>query len=419
VLTQQCVLGQSYHNTVTYLYGLNLLHSFYLSSARTILHLVSNPQCLASMQNNPDDVSELPNVQQPPPPAQAPNPPAAPAVPQGPQAIPNATGPQANQFVTAVLANLLTNPAALGDLASHLQPLLAANPPQSSVQTQAVPSSGAPLHSFLGKMPLSLPSKFKGQKDYDVRSFIRSLDRYFAITALPEQYYALVAATLLEGSPLRLWESQLSYCEASNLPVTYALFKEFISKNYETLLPAHKFRAQYKALKQTGSVSDFVRELKRLVHELNDTPMKPSEFDIVEKFLDGLKGGPKNYCEINAPQGWWTESEPLFDKAIHYEINHSTISGQISSVVAQQQGSYPVRNGRAPFRGRGRGRGLGGRFQPRYHPYAPPQATGRNPRIPADRWGLRISRGECGYCGRPNHKSWDCTDRDHDSRMGF
>lgn len=380
------------------------------------------------MQNNPADLP-LPSGSVPPPGVAAEQPPPVPTqnaqpAPAPPVVIPNATGPEANQLVTAVLANLLTNPQAMGNLASHLQPHLSSAQNSSQAlthaQAHAGPSAGAPLHAFLGKMPLSLPSKFKGQKDYDVKSFLRSLDRYFTITALPEQYYALVAATLLEGSPLRLWESQLSDYEASNVPVTFALFKEFMNKNYETLLPAHRFRAQYKSLKQTGSVSDFVRELKRLIHELNDTPMKPSEFDIVEKFLDGLKSGPKSYCEINAPQGWWTESEPLFDKALHYEINNSTVSGhaaQLNNTVAQLNGGAPGRGGRTPFRGRGRGRS--GRFQPRFHPYAPAPTPGRNPRIASERWNPRIARGECGYCGRSNHHSWECTDRNHDARMGF
>ena len=51
---------------------------------------------------------------------------------------------------------------------------------------------------------------------------------------------------------------------------TFEEFKNCLMKYYCTKLQVRELRDQYENLKQTGSVIDFVRETKRLIHELAD-----------------------------------------------------------------------------------------------------------------------------------------------------
>ncbi len=220
-------------------------------------------------------------------------------------------------------------------------------------------------------------------------------------------------------APQRLWEAKLCEYEAKATPITFELFSESMMKFYDTLIPARKFRQEFKSLTQTGTVSHFVREMKRVVHELSDTPMYVVPSDVIEKFIDGLKPAAKKYVEDMAPPGWWTESEALFDKALNYEmnINASTSRGDTGQINAMAMGAYPQAQPR-PQRGNGRQR-----YNPRFQPSGRPQAqrfqppNPGNPRIDRALWQQRIQAGACGYCARKNHSSWECTDRHHDSRI--
>jgi hypothetical protein len=76
-----------------------------------------------------------------------------------------------------------------------------------------------------------------------------------------------------------------------------------------------------------------VRDLQTLVHELDDTPMQPSEGDIINRFLTGLKPAPRKYCEDNAPETWWIDSDSLFNKAMHFEMNQNASTPMTATPV--------------------------------------------------------------------------------------
>ena len=77
---------------------------------------------------------------------------------------------------------------------------------------------------------------------------------------------------------------------------------------------------------------------KMIVLDINDTPMKASSGDIIDRFIDGLKPAPKKYVEDNAPVGWWTILGTLFDKALHFEVNSNASLGNTGRINAMAMG---------------------------------------------------------------------------------
>jgi hypothetical protein len=224
---------------------------------------------------------------------------------------------------------------------------------------------GPPLNvpkAIFGKLPLKAPNSFNGGPDSDVRTFLRVLERYFTLSQVPEHLWGTYATTFLDGKPLGLWETRMDISSAQGVAVTFTLFKELMMKFYDTLLPARRHRQEFNAIKQKDSISSFVRDLQTLVHELNDTPMQPSEGDIINRFLTGLKPAPRKYCEDNAPETWWIESDSLFNKAMHFEMNQNASTPMTTTPVTGNHNLQVIPGNNPVNRGRGRGRGGPGRF---------------------------------------------------------
>ena len=74
-------------------------------------------------------------------------------------------------------------------------------------------------------------------------------------------------------------------------------------------------------LSQTGSLLSFIREFKRLIQQLHDTPRMPSSGGIIERCLEGLQAPTANYLNKQAPVDWRSDLETSIDKALHDEIN--------------------------------------------------------------------------------------------------
>ena len=211
-----------------------------------------------------------------------------------------------------------------------------------------------------------------------------------------------------------LWEREIeAYKVAGEFDMTqlptFQAFKIVMLKYYDTFLPARTARKEYDAISQKTTVAAFVRELASVTQELRDTPFEPSQGDVILKFLNGLKSAARKYCEDNAPEGWWTELDPLVEKALHHEVNQSasstahqnTFRAAVNTHVARGRGRgrFGQVRGRGPARGQGRGGGGGrGNFRPYlgvqnqfYAPRGPPP-----PRF-------------CSVCGSPGHLVTQCT----------
>jgi hypothetical protein len=249
------------------------------------------------------------------------------------------------------------------------------------------------LHNYLSKVQPPQPDKFSGGTR-DVAAFIRSVERYFQLAPhIPTDKQAIWATSWLRDEPLRIWEAEMQVKADANQTCSLKDFKDFLLKHYDNLLPARQFKQQFRELKQTGSVSEYTRSMKRLIYELKGTPMEVSPGDIVDRYIEGLKPAARKYVQTNAPENWWTDPDQLFSKALHYEINISAATtsdapAQFNSQLPQpphgapstagrgfgggrgRRGGFTGRGNRAPrggggFRGRGRGTG-------RYSPYSRP-----------------------------------------------
>ena len=130
------------------------------------------------------------------------------------------------------------------------------------------------IHQYLGKVQPPSPDKFSGLSNEDVGAFVRSVERYFQLMpSIPEDQHAIWAMSWLRDEPLRLWEAEFKRKTDANQPCSLQDFRTFLLKRYDTLLPTRQFKQQYCELKQTGTVIEFTRAMKRLIYELNDTPV--------------------------------------------------------------------------------------------------------------------------------------------------
>ena len=160
-------------------------------------------------------------------------------------------------------------------------------------------------------------------------------------------------------------------------------------------------------------------------------------------FLNGLKADARKYVEDNAPEGWWTDPQSLFDKALQYEVNQNsklakvqqqpridTTQVKIRQVRAKSRerstnnGKRPVYTGSQGYgqqnMGRGAGRGRGPIAGPSRAPMAsygrgrnmvwPPKMYG--PIVPQQLRESRINAGLCLTCGADPHSYSECTQRE-------
>ena len=120
----------------------------------------------------------------------------------------------------------------------------------------------------------------------------------------------------------QLWQLEFDDLERTHgvRSVTWEQFDAFMQQSYGSLLPAHEARDRYDALRQTGTVSDFVREMRQSVHELKGTPLHSGGSVIVD-FMSKLKPEVRRFVIDNAPVGWWSDVKDLHEKALTVELN--------------------------------------------------------------------------------------------------
>ena len=212
----------------------------------------------------------------------------------------------------------------------------AAQPEPIDVEAPQEQGTGQlPVHPVpLAKIPIAQPEKFSGDKG-DVHLFLRNLRRYFDATGLDPNLWGKFAGQFLVGKALKFWDVKLMEFERRNESPTFTAFDTALSAHFGNVLPVHETRMRYEALKQKGSVSDFVRELSQLYSELHGTPMAPSEYDVISHFLRNMKPSVQKYLTTNAPRDWWKDASAIFDKAMQFELN--TMSAQKHCLPVDEQ----------------------------------------------------------------------------------
>lgn len=70
-------------------------------------------------------------------------------------------------------------------------------------------------------------------------------------------------------------------------------------------------------------MTQYVTDMKFALKSLQSSVLKPSEGDVIIRFIKGLKDDVKSYVLDNAPPDWWSSSASLFQKALQNAQNHA------------------------------------------------------------------------------------------------
>ncbi len=173
------------------------------------------------------------------------------------------------------------------------------------------------------RLALKAPETFRAGQD--VRQWLVKIENHLELSGIYPEYQAKCAAQFLDDEPLRTWQAESSSMRREGKAATFEEFKNCLMKYYCTKLQVRELRDQYENLKQTGSVIDFVRETKRLIHELaDDETFAIGKGEAITNFLKHVKEPVRNYLYEHAPKpDWWREPEELFEAAHHYELNEN------------------------------------------------------------------------------------------------
>jgi len=257
------------------------------------------------------------------------------------------------------------------------------------------------LSRFLSRVKLGQPEKWEDvSKDSDVRQFLRSVKRYFELNGLPERLWGLYATTFLKGKALDLWELEFEEVEQNEgaHAVTWGRFEQFMLQSYGSLLPVREARDRYDKLQQTGSVADFVRNMRQAVRELQGSVLHPGGSVIID-FIAKLKPEVRSYVQNNAPEGWWTSISPVYKKALQFEMNQRA-AVHVKGAVNENPHAKPHVSselGKRPAEGKVEKKSA-----------KKQKANGKEVFTPKKKWMARKREGRCLRCGQPGHVMAEC-----------
>ena len=129
----------------------------------------------------------------------------------------------------------------------------------------------------------------------------------------------------------KTWECELTSLESRLQIPSWEAFEKCMMEFYGSQVPARTNRLRYKNTKQTSSVNAYVQAIRAAVQTLIATSMAPSDADIIEHFIEGLKAPVRTYVEEHAPQGYYKLPSEVYSKAIQYEQNHAISEGTFKS----------------------------------------------------------------------------------------
>ena len=294
----------------------------------------------------------------------------------------------------------------------------ASSPVRLGMDLDPTPAQAAVSHGDRGvftsrpeRIAISDPEKFSGSKNMDIRMWLKTLQRFFQDKNQPIAMYGRFAGHWLSGNALSLWECELNDLSDSGLSPTWDMFKETMISYYGTVIPAREQRAKYLKCVQSGRVMDFVTELIVIIQTLKSTDFAPSPMDVVEHFINGLKADVTKYVEDNAPQGWWTDPKPLYEKAIPYEVNQHSHATKIQAMPRVHNTVFKSLKSRKSFAGKGPARLPMARpapVVPVSHQVAAPPALRDLRDIPQILKAQRMGARECLVCGDKNHLATYC-----------
>ena len=145
-----------------------------------------------------------------------------------------------------------------------------------------------------------MPDRFSGEGTHDVHLFPRQLRRYWTSVKFAQSIWGTTAVQFVSGKALKMWDANLTEFEVLMTLPTFEDFENVWHAAFGSKLTAHEVRVKWENLKKTSSLSDLVREERRLLFEMANTPFAP-EFDVCSHFLKVIKKDVSHFLAQNAP----------------------------------------------------------------------------------------------------------------------
>lgn len=274
------------------------------------------------------------------------------------------------------------------------------------------------------KPSLLKPPKFwEGDSDGPIRGWLTSVAHWLTMNKVPRQDAVGTAANYLRGKAQAYWFSMVdSLRGAGKDPTSWDVFRDTMVLAYGAIDPEYVARTKIDALRQTGSVESYVRDMQLLFAELIHNPM--NEADKVHKFFTGLNPALAMRTQVDpATSERWT----TFAAAAQFVIKQD-ILWQASKVLTKSAKSPPappaagctgeIRGGgihRQPFKRQGRrpgknngktsGNGGSGTVGAGGSGGAGTSTARRPSKEQRELW---FKEGKCLLCGHPDHKKAEC-----------
>lgn len=263
------------------------------------------------------------------------------------------------------------------------------------------------------KHNLLKPPKFweGAEADGSIRGWLTSVAHWLNMMTVPPADAVGTAANYLRGKAQAFWFSMVDTLrEHGKDPTSWEVFKDTMVLNYGAIDPEYIARTKIDALRQTGTVETYVREMQMLFAELTQQPMH--EADKVHKFFSGLNSGLAARSQTDPATGnRWT----TFAAAARYAIRQDTLfqankalNKSPKTPAAGDGKKGPGVDGKAMKR-RGSKNG-GGYRRGGSNGGGPsngvgPSGAGKPSKAQREAW---YKAGKCLNCGHPDHKKADC-----------
>jgi hypothetical protein len=197
-----------------------------------------------------------------------------------------------------------------------------------------------PGSSFQGvKLRPADPPKYAGGNKDVVKDWLATMVQWLGSgSCVPEQRVSL-AQTFLTGGAASLWRAKSAALQAQGVDIQdWDVFARTLEQAFGHQDPEQNARDKLDVLKQTGSVEDYANKFQSLVAEI--VAMPPSEGDLLQKFINGLKPDIQMAASIDPVTGTrWMNLQKFISFACATDASRVQATKGKQAVTSQSRGS--------------------------------------------------------------------------------